>query len=304
MLPPDRSVTSSIRPSTWAGTPEIIVSGAGPNRDTGPFLRTNWWFAPMPPDVTRTAGARISKFPAASREDALPRSTSVSSSTVPRTPTTAPSSTIRSSTWCRNRNVTRPARSAASTGWAKIRTTSGPVPQARWNRGTELPCPSAVPPPRSAQPTTGVNRSPSVCTYWRFSVAANRTYAWAHCRGQWSSRVSVEPGGAEPIAQRQLIGVLDAHASLLRAVHEEETAERPESLPAEVVAVLLIQDEHPAAGFAGLIGGDQAGQPPADHDHVRALGHAQQPKARWPPVPVEPRPSPVLQFVPVRPLSG
>src|SRR3954447_24972000 len=59
MLPPDRSVTSSIRPSTWAGTPEIIVSGAGPNRDTGQFLRTNWWFAPMPPDVIRTAGARL-----------------------------------------------------------------------------------------------------------------------------------------------------------------------------------------------------------------------------------------------------
>ena len=47
------------------------------------------------------------------------------------------------------------AASARSTGSRKIRTTSGPVPQVRWKRGTELPWPAARPSPRSAQPTIG-----------------------------------------------------------------------------------------------------------------------------------------------------
>ncbi len=54
-------------------------------------------------------------------------------------------------------------------------TTPGPVPQVMWKRGTELPCPPAVPSPRSAQPTTGNHRIPSRCSQARFSPAANST---------------------------------------------------------------------------------------------------------------------------------
>ena len=117
----------------------------------------------MPPEVTTTAGARSSNSPATSRDELTPRSASLGASTVPRTPTTAPSSTISSSTWCRKPNSTSPRSSPASTGSANTRTTSGPVPQVRWNRGTELPWPVALPPPRSAQPTIGRTRSPSSC---------------------------------------------------------------------------------------------------------------------------------------------
>ena len=58
------------------------------------------------------------------------------------------------------------------------------MPHVMWKRGTELPCPSARPSPRSAQPTTGKNEIPRDRSQSRFSPAAHSTYARAHCRGQ------------------------------------------------------------------------------------------------------------------------
>ena len=48
---------SSIRPSTYAGTPVTMKPGAVPSR-SGQYRRTISWFAPMPPLVTITACAR------------------------------------------------------------------------------------------------------------------------------------------------------------------------------------------------------------------------------------------------------
>src|SRR3954468_3243411 len=185
-LAPAASVASSIRPSTCAGTPESSRFGAGPRR-AGQFLRTSSWLPPMPPEVTTTACAVISNGSTSTRELASPRATSLGSSTCPRTPVTAPSVTTRSSTRCRNRSWTRPFSAASFTLRANGATIPGPVPQTMWNRGTELPCPVAVYPPRSAQPTIGKNPMPCDLSQARFSPAANCRYASAHCRGQWSS---------------------------------------------------------------------------------------------------------------------
>src|SRR3954470_19431349 len=185
-LAPAASLASSIRPSTCAGTPESSRCGAGPRR-AGQFLRTSSWLPPMPPEVTTTACAVISNGSTSTRELASPRATSLGSSTCPRTPVTAPSVTTRSSTRCRNRSWTRPFSAASFPRRANGATMPGPVPQTMWNRGTELPCPVAVYPPRSAQPTIGKNPMPCDLSQARFSPAANCRYASAHCRGQWSS---------------------------------------------------------------------------------------------------------------------
>ena len=80
---------------------------------------------------------------------------------------------------------------------------------------------------------------------------------------------AVELGRALPVLPGQLGGVLDAHPALLRAVDEEQPAERPPGLAAEVVAVLLVEHEHALAGQGQLVGGDQAGEAGADDDRRR-----------------------------------
>src|SRR6266545_3074872 len=186
MLPPASAVICSIRPSTCAGTPATIVLGGEPSRD-GQLRRTRSWLPPMPPEVTITACACSSKSPVSTRELAWPRSMSDGSRILPRTPSTTPPVVTSSSTRCRNLNVTSPRATASRTRRSNGSTTPGPVPQVRWNRGTELPWPVAVPSPRSAQPTTGKIRWPISRSQARFSPCAKCTYASAHRRGQWSS---------------------------------------------------------------------------------------------------------------------
>src|SRR6185312_9808115 len=55
--------------------------------------------------------------------------------------------------------------------------------------------------------------------------------------------LAVERRGAQPILQRQFVTVVHTQPALLRTVDEEQTAERPERLPAEVGAVLLVDDQ-------------------------------------------------------------
>ena len=62
------------------------------------------------------------------------------------------------------------------------------------------------------------------------------------------------------------------HPALLGGVDEEQPAERPERLPAQVLLRLLVEQQHPPAGVGQLGGGDQAGQAGADHDDVRVHG--------------------------------
>jgi hypothetical protein len=61
---------------------------------------------------------------------------------------------------------------------------------------------------------------------------------------------------------------------------EEQPAERPEGLPAQVGAVLLVEDQHPQAALDEFAGGHQARQFGADDDRVgaelagRGIAHA------------------------------
>jgi hypothetical protein len=87
--------------------------------------------------------------------------------------------------------------------------------------------------------------------------------------------LAVEPRRSQPVLQRELIGVLDPQPALLGAVDEEQPAERPERLAAEVVAALLVDDGDAVARPAELVGGDQARQPGADDDDARVLPGAQ-----------------------------
>lgn len=172
--PPARSVMASIRPSTCSGTPEIMFFGGAPSR-AGQFWRTRSWLAPMPPEVTITTGARSSKSPTTVRELRVPRGALLGSRTAPRTPVTTPAVRTTSSTRCRNLKPTSPLATAARTRFSKGSTTAGPVPQVTRKRGTELPWPSASPPPRSAQPTIGNQRTPCWQSQDRFSPAAKST---------------------------------------------------------------------------------------------------------------------------------
>ncbi len=85
--------------------------------------------------------------------------------------------------------------------------------------------------------------------------------------------LSVERRGAQPILQGEFVAVADAEPTLLGTVDEEQPAEGPERLPAEVGAVFLLDDQYPFAAFDYLAGGYQAGQARPDHDHI-SLGIA------------------------------
>ncbi len=83
---------------------------------------------------------------------------------------------------------------------------------------------------------------------------------------------AVELRRALPVLPRELGGVGDAHPALLGAVDEQQPAERPPRLPAEVGAVLLVEDQHPPPGQGELVGGDETGEAGADHDDVGGEG--------------------------------
>ena len=79
---------------------------------------------------------------------------------------------------------------------------------------------------------------------------------------------AVELRRAEPVLQRQVQGVLDAHPALLGAVDEEQAAERPERLPAQRLLGLLVEQQHPPAGVRQLGSGGQPGEAGSHDDGV------------------------------------
>ena len=77
----------------------------------------------------------------------------------------------------------------------------------------------------------------------------------------------VERGRAEPVRPGELWGVVYAQPALFGGVHEHQSTERPEGLPAERRGGLLVEDDHPAAGVSEFGSGHQAGEAgPDDHD--------------------------------------
>ncbi len=89
--------------------------------------------------------------------------------------------------------------------------------------------------------------------------------------------VAIEARRAQPVLQRQIVGIADAHAPLLGAVDEEQAAERPEGLPAQRLLALLVEQDDFAPRIDQLAGGDQAGKPAADDDDIRVHLASSQP---------------------------
>ena len=85
--------------------------------------------------------------------------------------------------------------------------------------------------------------------------------------------VAVEARGSHPVLQRQLVGILDAEPALFGAVDQEQAAERPERLAAEVLLAFLVEQNDAFAGIGDLGRGDQPRQSAADHDYVCVLSH-------------------------------
>ena len=85
--------------------------------------------------------------------------------------------------------------------------------------------------------------------------------------------IAVEARRAHPVLQRQIVAVLDAEPALFGQIHQEQSAERPERLAAEVLLAFLIDHDDAFAGVGDLGGGDKPGEAPADHDYVRIACH-------------------------------
>ena len=85
--------------------------------------------------------------------------------------------------------------------------------------------------------------------------------------------VTIESGGTEPVLPGQFDRILDAESALLGGIDEEQTTQRPESLPTQVLFVLLFQHGHTLAGLHQFMGCDQPGKPAPDHNDVKPVGH-------------------------------
>jgi hypothetical protein len=84
----------------------------------------------------------------------------------------------------------------------------------------------------------------------------------------------VEAGAAQPVLPGELAGVLDPQSALLRRVDEEQPAEGPVRLTAEVLLGLLVDEDHPPTGVDQFATGDEPGQPGPDHDRICIERHA------------------------------
>lgn len=80
--------------------------------------------------------------------------------------------------------------------------------------------------------------------------------------------IAVELRRSHPVGQCELFGVMDSEAALLGGVDEEQPAERPERLTAEVVAILLVDDQHSFARLGQFVGGNETGEAGPDDDRV------------------------------------
>ena len=85
--------------------------------------------------------------------------------------------------------------------------------------------------------------------------------------------IAVEARRSHPVLQRQIVTVPDAEPALFGAVDQKQSAERPERLAAEALFALLVDHDDAFAGVGDFRRRDQAGQSPADHDHVCIVSH-------------------------------
>ena len=84
---------------------------------------------------------------------------------------------------------------------------------------------------------------------------------------------AVELGAGEPVLPGEVVRVLDAHATLLGSVDQEEPAERPPGLTAQRRLGLLFEHDDSLACFDEFGGCDEARQSRAHHDHISLRCH-------------------------------
>ena len=245
----------------------------------GQFARTRSKLPPMPPDVTSTAGACSSNSPTAVRELGAARGTSDGSRTVPRTPSTTPS--------VDGQLVhLMPEREAQL---AALGCLLGPRGERRDDPGAGAPG-DVEARDGVAVPGRGVAAALGPADDREPAHAALVQPGALLAGGEVDVRLgpaprpdvlvveAVEAGGAQPVLPGELDGVLDPHPALLGRVDEEQPAERPEGLPAEILLRLLIDQDDPPAGVEQLARRDQPGEARTHHDrvgvHTRDLSRA------------------------------
>src|SRR5437762_1706956 len=97
-------------------------------------------------------------------------------------------------------------------------------------------------PPRSAHPTVATNEMPCCSSQDRFSPAAHSTLgASPPNRPAVLVVEAVEAGTSAPVPPGELERIMNAKATLLRTVYEEQPTERRERLPTKVVRPLLLE---------------------------------------------------------------
>ena len=135
---------ASIRPSTWAGTPESMCAGGVPIR-AGQYSRTRSWLPPMPPLATITALPRSSNSSTTSRLLAVPAGGVVAAQDAAAHPDhRAGLDDELVDPMAELQHGVAAAHRARATAFWNGSSSPGPVPQTMWNRGTELPWPVAV----------------------------------------------------------------------------------------------------------------------------------------------------------------
>ena len=86
--------------------------------------------------------------------------------------------------------------------------------------------------------------------------------------------VTIELGAGEPVLSGEFLAVVHPHEPLFGGVDEEQPAERPPGLPAQVGLGLLLEHDDALASGDQLGGGDQAGKSRPDDDRIRLGGCA------------------------------
>ena len=187
------------------------------------------------------------ELPDGSRLDGAPRGASSGASTVPRTPVTVPPVTTSSSTRWRWWKVTSPRVAAASARVdERLHHPGAGAPgdvEARHRVAVPVrPQVAALGPADGRQERDAVPGQPvALLPGGELDVGARPPD-----RPLVLVVEPVEGGAALPVVPRQLEGVLHPGAPLLGAVDQEDAAERPERLAAEVGAVLLVDDQRPS----------------------------------------------------------
>ena len=191
----------------------------------GQALRTRSWSPPMPPLVTITAWPRSSKSPTSSRLVGRPRSGAVGRQGPALDAGHGPA-VDHQAVDAVPEPQRDPARSAtcSRTRFSNGSTTPGPVPQVRWNRGTELPCPLG-PAVAALGPADDREDPVAHAAQPRPLLAGREVDVRLGPGARPAVLLAVELRAAHPVLQRELVGVLDAHPALLGAVDEEQPAE-------------------------------------------------------------------------------